>query len=326
MDDQFYIYSKRIEDFDTLLEKISKHYSEEFFRNKDQMTLFEIEERDKIQYFNREIELKSQRFTELMVLRNELIGLHQEFQSMQAKLKANQTILKTIPRVDQNHEAENPYVHILKEEIRDIEISLEEFKQLVMVVYVPGGGCCLVHLKSRPDRQKVIDYFMEYMTEWNTEDLIEDYQEYFTQSSLDELRFHNIDIEEAVKVYNEKVKQDIESKRIQQYWEITYEVKYTIPNLLNVMQSEEWEDKINDYRNCKVQGDSITFEYTSEEELTGIDIHPDDENLSIKLYKECLALYEDYLSEPNELDLFERIIDKTEQYELKVTDYCFGNE
>jgi vacuolar-type H+-ATPase subunit I/STV1 len=326
MNDQFYIYSKRIEDFQTLLELLSKHYSEEFFRNKDQMTLFEIEEPYKIQYFNREIELKSQRYTELMVLRNELIDLHQEFQSMQAKLKANQTILKTIPRVDQNHEVENPYVHILKEEIRDIEISLEEFNKLVMVVYVPGGGFYLIHLKSRADRQKVIDYILEYITEWNTEDLIEDYQAYFTQSNLAELRFHNIDIEEAVKAYNEKVKQEIESKRIQQYWEITYEVKYTIPNLLHVMQSEEWEDKINDYRNCKVQGDSIIFEYTSEEELTGIDIYPDDENLSIKLHNECVALYEDYLSEPFELSLLERIIDKTEQYELKVTDYCFGNE
>jgi hypothetical protein len=319
MNDQFYIYSKRIEDFDTLLELLSKHYSEEFFRNKDQMTLFEIEEPYKIQYFNQEIELKSQRFTELMVLRNELIGLHQEFQSMQAKLKANITILKTIPQVDLKHEAENPYVHILKEEIRDIEISLEEFKQLVMVVYVPGGGCCLVHLKSRADRQKVIDHIMEYITEWNTEDLIEDYQEYFTQSSLDELRFHNIDIEEAVKEHNEK-------KRIQQYWEITYEVKYTIPNLLNIMQSEEWEDKINDYSNCKVHGDSIIFEYTSEEELTGIDVHPDDKNLNTKLYNECVSLYEAYLSEPYELDLLERIIDKTEQFELKVTDFCYGNE
>jgi hypothetical protein len=319
MNDQFYIYSKRIEDFDTLLELLSKHYSEEFFRNKDQMTLFEIEEPYKIQYFNQEIELKSQRFTELMVLRNELIGLHQEFQSMQAKLKANQTILKTIPQVDLKNEAENPFVHILKEEIRDIEISLEEFKQLVMVVYVPGGGCCLVHLKSRADRQKVIDHIMEYITEWNTEDLIEDYQEYFTQSSLDELRFHNIDIEEAVKEHNEK-------KRIQQYWEITYEVKYTIPNLLNIMQSEEWEDKINDYSNCKVHGDSIIFEYTSEEELTGIDVHPDDKNLNTKLYNECVSLYEAYLSEPYELDLLERIIDKTEQFELKVTDFCYGNE
>ena len=203
MNDQFYIYSKRIEDFDTILELLSKHYSEEFFRNKDQMTLFEIEEPYKIQYFNREIELKTQRFTELMVLRNQLIGLHQEFQSMQAKLKANQTILKTIPQVDLKHEAENPYVHILKEEIRDIEISFEQFKKPIMVIYVPGGGYCLVHLKSRADRQKVIDHIMEYITEWNTEDLIEDYQAYFTQSSLDELRFHNIDIEEAVKEHNE---------------------------------------------------------------------------------------------------------------------------
>lgn len=208
MNDQFYIYSKRIEDFETLLELLSKHYSEEFFRNKDQMTLFEIEEPYKIQYFNQEIELKSQRFTELMVLRNELIDLHQEFQSMQAKLKANQTILKTIPRVDQNHEAENPYVHILKEEIRNIEISLEEFKKPVLVIYVPRGGFYLVHLKSRADRQKVIDYILEYITEWNTEDLIEDYQAYFTQSNLAELRFHNIEIEEAVKVHNEKVKQN----------------------------------------------------------------------------------------------------------------------
>ena len=203
MNDQFYIYSKRIEDFDTILELLSKHYSEEFFRNKDQMTLFEIEEPYKIQYFNREIELKSQRFTELIFLRNELIDLHQEFQSMQAKLKANQTILKTIPQVDLKHEVENPYVHILKEEIRDIEISLEQFKKPIMVIYVPGGGFYLIHLKSRADRQKVIDHIMEYMTEWNTEDLIEDYQEYFTQSSLDELRFHSIDIEEAVKEHNE---------------------------------------------------------------------------------------------------------------------------
>ena len=203
MNDQFYIYSKRIEDFDTILELLSKHYSEEFFRNKDQMTLFEIEEPYKIQYFNREIELKSQRFTELIFLRNELIDLHQEFQSMQAKLKANQTILNTIPRVDQNHEVENPYVHILEEEIRDIKISLEQFKKPIMVIYVPGGGFYLIHLKSRSDRQKVIDYIMEYMAEWNTEDLIEDYQAYFTQSSLDELRFHNIDIEEAVKEHNE---------------------------------------------------------------------------------------------------------------------------
>jgi hypothetical protein len=75
-----------------------------------------------------------------------------------------------------------------------------------------------------------------------------------------------------------------------------------------------------------VQGDSIIFEYTSEEELTGIDIHPDEENLSIKLYNECLELYEAYLSDPYELDLLERIIDKTGQYELKITDYCFGNE
>lgn len=208
MNDQFYIYSKRIEDFQTLLELLSKHYSEEFFRNKNQMTLFEIEEPYKIQYFNREIELKSQRFTELIFLRNELIDLHQEFQSMQAKLKANQTILKTIPRVDQNHEVENPYVHILKEEIRDIEISLEEFNKLVMVVCVPGGGFCIVHLKSRADRQKVIDYILEYITEWNTEDLIEDYQAYFTQSSLDELRYYNINLEEAVEAYNEKVKQN----------------------------------------------------------------------------------------------------------------------
>jgi hypothetical protein len=208
MNDQFYIYSKRIEDFDTILELLSKHYSEEFFRNKDQMTLFEIEEPYKIQYFNREIELKSQRFTELIFLRNELIDLHQEFQSMQAKLKANQTILKTIPRVDQNHEVENPYVHILKEEIRDIEISLEEFNKLVMVVCVPGGGFCVVHLKSPIDRQKIISHMMEYISEWNNEDLIEDYQAYFNQDSLDELGYHNIDIEEAVKVYNEKVKQN----------------------------------------------------------------------------------------------------------------------
>ena len=208
MNDQFYIYSKRIEDFDSLLEKISKHYSEEFFRNKDQMTLFEIEEPYKIQYFNREIELKSQRFTELMVLRNELIDLHQKFQSMQAKLQANITILKTLPQVDQNHEVENPYVHILKEEIRDIEISFEQFKKPIMVIYVPRGGFYLVHLKSRADRQKVIDHIMEYMTEWNTEDLIENYHEYFTQSSLDELRYNNINIEESVKVHNEKVKQN----------------------------------------------------------------------------------------------------------------------
>jgi len=326
MNDQFYIYSKRIEDFDTILEKISEHYSEKFFRNKDQMTLFEIEEPYKIQYFNREIELKTQRFTELMVLRNQLIGLHQEFQSMQAKLKANQTILKTIPRVDQNHEVENPYVHILKEEIRNIEISLEEFNKLVMVVCVPGGGFCLVHLKSRADRQKVIDHIMEYMTEWNTEDLIEDYQEYFTQSSLAQLRFHNIDIEEAVKVYNEEVKQEIESKKIQQYWEITYEVKYTIPNLLNVMQSEEWEDKINDYSNCKVHGDSIIFEYTSEEELTGIDIHPVDENLSIKLYKACKSLHDTYLEDQAEDNLWFRILGRFENFDLKVTNYRFGNE
>ena len=59
MNDQFYIYSKRIEDFDKILQEISEHYSEEFYRNKDQMTLSEIEERDKIHYFNREIELKS---------------------------------------------------------------------------------------------------------------------------------------------------------------------------------------------------------------------------------------------------------------------------
>jgi len=127
---------------------------------------------------------------------------------MQAKLKTNQTILKTIPRVDQNHEVENPYVHILKEEIRDIEISLEQFKKPIMVIYVPGGGFYLIHLKSRSDRQKVIDYILEYITEWNTEDLIEDYQAYFTQSSLDELRYYNINLEEAVKAYNEKVKQN----------------------------------------------------------------------------------------------------------------------
>ena len=326
MNDQFYIYSKRIEDFQTLLELLSKHYSEEFFRNKNQMTLFEIEERHKIHYFNREIELKSQRYTELMVLRNELIDLHQEFQSMQAKLKANQTILKTIPRVDQNHEVENPYVQILEEEIRDIKITLEQFNKLVMVVCVPGGGFCTVHLKSRADRQKVIDHIVEYMTEWNTEDLIEDYQSYFTQSNLAELRFHNIDIEEAVKAHNEKVKQEIESKRIQQYWEITYEVKYTIPNLLNVMQSEEWEDKMNDYRNCKVQGDSIIFEYTSEEELTGIDIHPDVENLSIELNEACKTLHRTYLEDHAEDNLWFRILGRFENFNLEVTDYCFGNE
>lgn len=168
------------------------------------MTLFEIEERDKIHYFNREIELKSQRFTELIVLRNKLIGMHQEFQLMQVKLKANQTILKTIPRVDMKHEAENPFVHILKEEIRDIEISLEKFKKPIMVVYVSGGGFCLVHLKSPFDRQKIISHIMEYISEWNNEDLIEDYQAYFNQDSLDELGHHNIDIEEAVKEHNEK--------------------------------------------------------------------------------------------------------------------------
>lgn len=204
MNDQFYIYSKRIEDFDKILQEISEHYSEEFYRNKDQMTLFEIEERDKIHYFNREIELKSQRFTELIDLRNKLIGMHQEFQLMQVKLKANQTILKTIPRVDMKHEAENPFVHILKEEIRDIEISLEKFKKPIMVVYVSGGGFCLVHLRSPIDRQKIISHIMEYITEWNNEDLIEDYQAYFNQDSLDELGHHNIDIEEAVKEHNEK--------------------------------------------------------------------------------------------------------------------------
>jgi hypothetical protein len=204
MNDQFNIYSKRIEDFDKILQEISAHYSEEFYRNKDQMTLFEIEERDKIHYFNREIELKSQRFTELIVLRNKLIGMHQEFQLMQVKLKANQTILKTIPRVDMKHEAENPFVHILKEEIRDIEISLEKFKKPIMVVYVSGGGFCLVHLKSPFDRQKIISHIMEYISEWNNEDLIEDYQAYFNQDSLDELGHHNIDIEEAVKEHNEK--------------------------------------------------------------------------------------------------------------------------
>ena len=204
MNDQFYIYSKRIEDFDKILQEISAHYSEEFYRNKDQMTLFEIEERDKIHYFNREIELKSQRFTELIDLRNKLIGMHQEFQLMQVKLKANQTILKTIPRVDMKHEAENPFVHILKEEIRDIEISLEKFQKPIMVVYVSGGGFCLVHLKSPFDRQKIISHIMEYISEWNNEDLIEDYQAYFNQDSLDELGHHNIDIEEAVKEHNEK--------------------------------------------------------------------------------------------------------------------------
>ena len=204
MNDQFNIYSKRIEDFDKILQEISAHYSEEFYRNKDQMTLFEIEERDKIHYFNREIELKSQRFTELIVLRNKLIGMHQEFQLMQVKLKANQTILKTIPRVDMKHEAENPFVHIFKEEIRDIEISLEKFKKPIMVVYVSGGGFCLVHLKSPFDRQKIISHIMEYISEWNNEDLIEDYQAYFNQDSLDELGHHNIDIEEAVKEHNEK--------------------------------------------------------------------------------------------------------------------------
>jgi len=319
MNDQFYIYSKRIEDFDKILQEISAHYSEEFYRNKDQMTLFEIEERDKIHYFNREIELKSQRFSELIDLRNKLIGMHQEFQLMQVKLKANQTILKTIPRVDMKHEAENPYVHILKEEIRDIEISLEKFKKPIIVIYIPREEFYLIHLNSPSDRQRVIDFLMERILDWSHEDIIEDFQTYFNQSSLEELRFHNIEIEKAVKEHNEK-------KRIQQYWEITYEVKYTIPNLLNIMQSEEWEDKINDYSNCKVHGDSIIFEYTSEEELTGIDVHPDDKNLNTKLYNECLSLYEAYLSEPYELDLLERIIDNTEQYELKVTDFCYGNE
>ena len=75
-----------------------------------------------------------------------------------------------------------------------------------------------------------------------------------------------------------------------------------------------------------MHGDSIIFEYTSEEELTGIDVHPDDKNLNTKLYNECVSLYEAYLSEPYELDLLERIIDKTEQFELKVTDFCYGNE
>ena len=144
--------------------------------------------------------------------------------------------------------------------------------------------------------------------------------------TMDELRFHNIDIEEAVKVHNEKMKQKIESKRIQQYWEITYEVIYTIPNLLNVMQSEEWEDKINDYRNCKVQGDSIIFEYTTEEELTGIDIHPDDENLSIKLYEACISLHDTYLEDQAEDNLWFRILGRFENFDLKVINYCFGNE
>jgi hypothetical protein len=45
---------------------------------------------------------------------------------------------------------------------------------------------------------------MEYISEWNNEDMIEDYQAYFNQDSLDELGYHNIDIEEAVKEHNEK--------------------------------------------------------------------------------------------------------------------------
>ena len=273
MDDKFYIYSQQIENLDEIIQAISDDIFDDFYRRKNNREHAETDERDKIHLYMREVELKSHRIAKLISLRNKLQGLHEKFQSMKTKLKANQTILKTITRFGENNE--NPFVHILKEELREMEISLEEFKKPVLVVYVPGGGFCLVHLKSCADRQKVINHIMEYMTPWDTEDLIENYHEYFTQSSFDELRFHNIDIEEAVKVHNEKVKQEIENKRIQQCWEITYEVKYTIPNLLSIMQSEEWEDKIDHYRNCKVQGDSIIFEYTSEEELTGIDIHPD---------------------------------------------------
>jgi hypothetical protein len=323
MDDHFYIYSKRIEDFDEILQAISDHIFEDFYRRKNHREHAETDERDKIHHYMREVELKSHRIAKLISLRNKLQGLNQEFQSMKTKLRANQTILKTISRIGEN--SENPFVHILKDEIDVLEILLKEFDNPIMIIYDLYGRVQLFHLKSKTDRNGVIDCLMEGLSDSN-DDLIENYHEYFTQSSFDELRFHNIDIEEAVKVHNEKVKQEIENKRIQQCWEITYEVKYTIPNLLSIMQSEEWEDKIDHYRNCKVQGDSIIFEYTSEEELTGIDIHPDEENLSLKLYNECLELYEAYLSDPYELDLLERIIDKTGQYELKITDYCFGNE
>jgi hypothetical protein len=37
MNDHFYIYSKRIEDFDKILQEISAHYSEEFYRKKNIM-------------------------------------------------------------------------------------------------------------------------------------------------------------------------------------------------------------------------------------------------------------------------------------------------
>lgn len=324
MNDQFYIYSKRIEDFNEIIQAISDDIFDDFFRRKNHSEHAETNERDKIHHYIREVELKSNYTSKLIYLANKLQGLHQEIQSMKTKLITNQTILKTITRFDKNHE--NPFVHILKEEIDELEILLKELDNPIMIIYDLFGRLKLFHLKSAIDRKGVIECLMQGLIDSNDDEIIDGYQSYFNRSSLDELRFHNFDIEEAVKVHNEKVKQEIENKRIQQCWEITYEVKYTIPNLLSIMQSEEWEDKIDHYRNCKVQGDSIIFEYFSEEELTGIDIHPDEENLSIKLYNECLELYEAYLSDPYELDLLERIMDKTGQYELKITDYCFGNE
>lgn len=324
MNDQFYIYSKRIEDFDEILQAISDHIFEDFYRRKNHREHGETDERDKIHHYMREVELKSHRIAKLISLRNKLQGLNQEFQSMKTKLRANQTILKTISRISEN--SENPFVHILKDEIEELEILLKELDNPIMIIYDLFGRLQLFHLKSKIDRKGVIECLMEGLRDSNNDELIEDYQSYFNRSSIDELRFHNIDIEEAVKVHNEKVKQEIENKRIQQYWEITYEVKYTIPNLLNVMQSEEWEDKLNDYRNCKVQGDSIIFEYTSEEELTGIDIHPDVENLSIKLYEACKSLHDTYLEDQAEDNLWFRILGRFENSDLEVTNYRFGNE
>lgn len=324
MQTQTRIYKISIPQVTDIISELHLLYSKECHREFDENVLFKIDDNEKTHYQNRYNQLIIRRFLEFNSVKNNLLQLSSQFNSLNESLQINERLLNQFLKQQLNWELINPYQYILDEEIRTIQSKLEDLNWPHVLIYSTGEKSKIFQIKTNKDKNDLLDYLVDILKPFDDDELIIDYKENIDHNSIRILDSLDLPLELRISEYNNDISERHQSEYLEQFWDIKYKVYYTIPNLKGFIEEENIEDQLNDLSNVEIVNDGIVFTNYSDEDIDGNEIDPTEEEVGLKLRGKCKELYQAILSESYEDELLLRILEVANgDFELTIIDYSF---
>ena len=244
-----------------IISELNLLYLKECHRETDDRLLFKIEETDKIRYHNRFNQLMTERFSDFNNIKFRLLLLNSQFHSLKETLSVNESIMAKFSKYDITEELVNPYLYIIDEEIRNVQYQLDELELPHVLIYSIGEKCKIQQLKTKQDKNDLLDHLIELLKPFDDDEPITNYEEIIDHQSVRILESLDVNLDLKISEYNSRISDRQINEYLNQYWDVKYKVKYTIPNLNDLFDEEYIENQLNYSNNVKIINHDILFTY-----------------------------------------------------------------